>query len=90
MKHTPGPWTQIDDAGKIWIYSNNYDVIAQVDRNVNARLIAAAPDQNAALHNAPVWPITDSVGQFLRDYQKWYEGERAAAIAKAEGRELGG
>ncbi len=59
------------------------------EQAANARLIAAAPDQNAALLDAPE-PVRLSTHResqlFHQRYAIWYDNQRRAAIAKAAGR----
>jgi hypothetical protein len=100
--HTPGPWRlRLVYSGMCNGASIGAEilppepftgpVLATVHhREADARLIAAAPDQNAALMSAPKWPkkglTFDEAGEWAIKYREWYEGARAAAIAKAEGR----
>lgn len=56
----------------------------------NAHMLSAASEQHSALRAAPdpTAYSTDNYGQRMlrRDYREWFEGRRAAAIAKAEGK----
>lgn len=50
----------------------------------NATLIAASPDQNSALENAPE-PVVNPSSGWLNQYANWHQGQRLAALAKARG-----
>lgn len=56
------------------------------EAEANALLIAAAPEMNAALNGAPLPAVGEGAEDFYRRYHAWYRGQRAAALAKAEGR----
>ena len=61
-----------------------------MDCDADARLIAAAPEQNDALHTAPE-PLGQSYTKaerlaWLDRYYGWFHGDRASVIAKAEGK----
>lgn len=55
----------------------------------NAYIISAAPEQNQALLDAPemdCWPdmTRDELERVLEGYVKWFHGQRADALSKAE------
>lgn len=95
MKHTPGPWTQLDQEHAISIVSAGIviaDVFKPDDNCVsppmsetldNARLIAAAPDLLKALEEVARW---DEESGIEDEWPVVMENVRQA-IAKAEGRE---
>jgi len=96
-KHTPGPWYACGRT--VSLDREGLEMLTQVARvtvhrgeitgeaaEANARLIAAAPEQNAALLSAPEpgpWCGTSKAGLLYAD---WWRDIRGAAIAKAEGR----
>lgn len=106
--HTPGPWTIQDDHGSRWIETTtSNDPIAEVHRrntsvgrhrdiefDANARLIAAAPEQHAALLEAEA-ALEIAVDRLKEDKGEEYPVEVTsehkalqivrAAIAKATG-----
>lgn len=104
-KHTPGPWefdpsNQGRDHNPGWgitIQGGSSSLVHVPTREprdggsaeANARLIAAAPEQNAALLAAPE-PVrvgTHREAQaFLLAYAIWYDNSRSTALAKAEGK----
>jgi len=99
-KHTPGPWSvsngtliRVTDTksrpvvicgvhriGKNGGRFNGGDPLA------NAHLIAAAPDQNAALVSAPRPSADGKNDGWIIQYMDWYFKTRADALAKAEGK----
>lgn len=104
--HTPGPWeANLDsDCGDYVIWGPEDDsFIANVGTDpeanrivafdvsaANARLMAAAPEEHAALPSAPEpLPVSYTRAErlaWLDRYYGWFHGDRACAIAKAEGR----
>jgi hypothetical protein len=96
QSHTPGPWVQITIKGQRFITGPDRGTVATIpplnrfpqQAEANARLIAAAPDQNEALHEAHeifsrIMDLVDNE-DVLEIAQK---GLRltAAVLAKAEG-----
>ena len=59
-KHTPGPWrVEVDEKGDIGVFADNYGLIcypAEDNYQVNARLIAAAPEMRAFVEQAAKHP----------------------------------
>ena len=93
-KHTPGPWSGAvqhwPNPGPGIVVAEGGRLIASVPHKVegdggdaNAILIVAAPDLLAALESAPTIPVDDPE-DFYCTYQDWYEGPRAAALAKVK------
>jgi type VI protein secretion system component VasF len=82
-KHTPGPWTLIDDYGRFDVDSARHNVCSVSNHDprheANARLIAAAPELLAALKELCSAPNKK------RPERVWEEAR--AAIVKAEGTE---
>ena len=84
-QHTPGPWT-LSERMTIWSESDRLIACCCADslnaptasETANARLIAAAPDLLAALHEAI--QFIDPIASFTA------YGRCAAALAKAEGK----
>jgi hypothetical protein len=96
LKHTPGPWMTDDETWPIIIQRNSGLEVATIygdgreQRAANARLIAAAPEQNAELIEEHRW-LCKLAEKF--DFDKAsklgiYTRQEAvsAAIAKAEGK----
>ena len=103
MTHTPGPWSFVDawhynvqgemkDASVV-IDENQYDVLQDVNRHENARLIAAAPELLEALEGVmEFYPnaigFSDEKGAYLEeDYFRAIDAEDKAeqALALVEG-----
>ena len=97
-KHTKGPWrADWDDNGQWYIEplgisgkglrGDSGDCI----ESANARLIAAAPEQNQALLDAPemdCWAdmTREELERVVEGYTKWFHGQRAESLRKAEGK----
>ena len=99
MKHTPGPWKEID--GVIWNVDDDgmpgtqaiadVRVLDSLQRRkgedliqANARLIAAAPDMAQAL--AMLWPVANDTKNFLQEiirYQYDVDAEKARDFINA-------
>lgn len=80
-KYTPGPWECWNDEGDIFVGDAVLSTVAQVWKDADARLIAAAPLMLEALK------AVESVGYIL---EEWSEGDKAldkviAAIRAATG-----
>lgn len=100
-KHTPGKWVAehvgsggtMDNPTDVYEVHNGYTRIAEHLTEDDARLIAAAPDQQEAAIE-----LADLVGDLLargprsKDFSKWAADaqralkKHAAAISKAEGK----
>lgn len=102
VKHTEGPWKVEEDESGTWIRSNNFEICdielrmeksfglnnAEIEREANARLIAAAPDMYNEIENAIVDidnvisqnPILKTILPALRARLN----KRRQAISKAE------
>ena len=76
-RHTPGPWI----AYGTWVSTSDGPLIADCDTDVNADLIAAAPDLLAACEGLVDWidpnEAMDGLNREIDDAR--------AAIAKAKG-----
>jgi len=95
MPHTPGPWKvadglTIEDDSCLVIYSDNEPArrIAHVpdydgEGELNARLIAAAPELLAALRHIAVWLMSPGTAKSTPEEMYLVA---VNAIAKAEGR----
>ena len=85
--HTPGPWTvdprtdpRTEQVDRYWLlYAStdlDYDIVAEVYSEADARLIAAAPDLLAALENACTLLMAKKI--------YFHQGMVAIAAAKGE------
>lgn len=89
--HTPGPWHVVPPTLGVWNYcesvaSEHATVCVVVDglrqANANARLVSAAPELLAALHD-----LRDVILKHLRPLPEAAIEHADRVIAKAEGRE---
>lgn len=95
-KHTSGPWHVVRYEHERFVNDANDELVAVVEGEANANLIAAAPEMFEAIKNAPDVPVgmlTDD-GKFRERvlawfafYQGWQFGIQADALAKATGSE---
>jgi hypothetical protein len=92
QKHTRGPWLWLREEGReqTVVYAGSVgegEGIALVEREPNARLIAAAPELYAALETATrvMVNIDPAQGENWRKYAVAIDTARAA-LAKADGR----
>lgn len=76
----------VDQAGRTLARLYRDDVPDLDENDANAVLFAGAPDLLEALLDAPD-PNTLFPDDLVEAYQLWHDGQRQAAIAKAEGRE---
>ena len=85
-KHTPGPWTTNPVDGETWVYDTIGDaLIARVvvdnkPGQLNAKLIAAAPDMTEALLRL-LTAFGDCVGHAAM--KEFEEGNTAVILARA-------
>ena len=90
-KHTPGPWNLCDDGDGGFVFDRDMEKIADTYYFPNARLIAAAPDMLAALHEArefidgQIDVVDGSYGVPAPNRAMSLAQEIDAAIAKATG-----
>lgn len=94
-QHTPGPWRMSADSDEtmnpafLITESNTTDwpsIVAEVNGEANARLIAAAPDLLEALKSVQAAIYIDDAGQ-LRLTRSFDESVLDAAIARATHKE---
>lgn len=89
-KQTPAPWVATNDKsgyfihggafGGAWVTTLDHDT-SLLDR----KIIVAAPDLLAALEAAPkLSDYYDDREELTLDYASWFDGPRAAALAKAK------
>jgi hypothetical protein len=82
MSATPGPWYEMN--GVVWAGSgvvglpDGPTIVAEVENEADARLIAAAPDLLAALEFIAAWGMPSTVNPV--------KSRARAAIAKAKGK----
>jgi hypothetical protein len=81
-RHTPGPWECNEGPyGGLWIVGSNNESIGVIEKEEDARLIAAAPDMLKALENT----CRNALGVGLCMKESCINCRNRAAIAKAKG-----